>query len=407
VLHERRKAIHERTAQAMETLYRATLDEHYSELAHHYSRSGNAEKAVEYLHLAGQQAVQRSAHAEAISHLTTALELLSTLPDTPARTQHELMLQVALGLSLMATKGPAAPEVETAYVRARTLCQQVGETPQLFPVLRGLCTFYLNRGELHTAHELGEQLLRLAQRVQDSALLLEAHHWLGETLFYLGEFAAAQEHLEQSLALYDPQQHRSLALIDPRVFCLGRVAQSLWLFGYPDQALQRSQEALTWAQELSHPSSLRIALGLAAFLHQVRREVQAAQERAEAAIRLATEQGFMLNLAVGTFLRGWALAEQGQGEEGIAQMRQGLTAVRATGQKVARPRLLATLAEAYGKVGQAEEGLTLLAEALALVNKTGERWWEAELCRLKGELTLVQSNIQSLGSSVQKEAEEY
>ena len=138
VLQERRKALHERTAQAIEALYSATLDEHYSELAHHYSRSGNTEKAVEYLQLAGQQAVQRSANAEAITHLTTALELLKTLPDTPERAQQELTLQLTLGAPLMATKGFAAPEVEAAYTRARELCQQVGETPQLFPVLFGL-----------------------------------------------------------------------------------------------------------------------------------------------------------------------------------------------------------------------------------------------------------------------------
>jgi class 3 adenylate cyclase/predicted ATPase len=404
VLHERRKALHERTAQAIETLYRATLDEHYSELAYHYTRSGNTEKAVEYLHRAGQQAVQRSAHAEAINHLTTALELLKTLPDTPTRTQHELTLQIAFGVPLMAIKGQAAPEVVKVYTRARELCRQVGETPQLFSVLHGLYRFYYVRAENKAAHELGEQLLRLAQSVQDPGLLLEAHRPLGVTSLSLGELATAQEHLEQAIVLYDPQQHRShafLYLIDPKVACLCYVALTLWHLGYPDQALNRSHKALTLAQELSHPYSLAFALSFAAMLHRLRRERHAAQERAEAALALCSEQGFPHWLATGTMERGWALAEQGQEKDGIAQIRQGLASLRATGAQVFTPYYLALLAETYGRDGQAGEGLTVVGEALAIVDKNEERVYEAELYRLKGELTLAQSRVQSLGSSVQ------
>ena len=174
VLVERRKVLHERTAQAIESFYSTKLEDHYSDLAHHYSHSGNTQKAVEYLHLAGQQAVQRSANEEAINPLTSALGLLKTLPDTPERVQQELGLHLTLGSALMVVKGYAAPEVGAVYTQGRVLCQQVGETPQLFPVLRGLLVFYLLRAELQTARELGEQLLRLAQNVQDPALLLEA-----------------------------------------------------------------------------------------------------------------------------------------------------------------------------------------------------------------------------------------
>ncbi len=273
--------------------------------------------------------MQRSANAEAISHLTTALELLKTLPDTPERTQQELTLQIALGVRLQATKGYGAPEVGTVYTRARELCRQLGETPQLVRVLPGLWNFYLVRAELQTTRELGEQFLTLAQSVQDPVPLLEAHLALGSASFWLGEVASAQAHLEQSIALYDPQQHRSLAFLyghDPGVLCLSYAACALWTLGYPEQALKRSQEALTLAQELSHPFSLAFALSYATMLHQYRWEGQAAQERAEATIALSTEQGFPFWLAFGTILRGWVLAEQGQGEEGIAQIRQGLEA---------------------------------------------------------------------------------
>jgi len=171
VLTEWRKALHERTAQAIEALYSANLDEHYDDLAHHYHRSGNTEKAVEYLQKAGQRAVQRSAHNEAATHLTTALELLKTLPDTLQRLQRELALQLVLGPTLMALRGYASQEASDIYTRARELCQKIGETPQLFPVLWGLCLVSLVRGEYKTAYELGEQLLKLGQQTQDSALL--------------------------------------------------------------------------------------------------------------------------------------------------------------------------------------------------------------------------------------------
>jgi class 3 adenylate cyclase/predicted ATPase len=391
VLQDRRRTLHERTAQAIESLYGTKLEDHYSELAHHYRRSGNIQKAVEYLHLAGQQAVQRSAYTEAISHLTTALELLQTLPDTSERTQQELALQTILGPVLMATKGYAASEVEKVYTRARELCQQVGETPQLFWVLRGLRLFYEARGELQTARELGEQLLSVAQSIQDPAFLMQAHYALGETLLWLGEFAPAQAHLEQGITLYDSQPHRSRASgVECRVFA----GLTLWFLGYPGQALERSHEALTLAQELSRPHILAFALSFAAMLHQFRREKQAVQEQAGAAITLSTEHGFPLWLAIGTMARGWALAEQGQVEEGITPICQGLGAFQATETEVARPYWLALLAEVYGKGGLAKEGLGVLDEALAAVEKTGGRRDEAELYRIKGELTLAQSSVQ-------------
>ena len=408
VLQERRKALHERTAQAIESLYSTKLEDYYGELAHHYNRSGNTKKAVEYLTLAGQQAVQRSANEEAIVHLTTARELLKALPDTPARAQQELTLLITLGPALMATKSPAVRELEQVYTRAQELCQQVGDTPQLFPVLRGLYTFHLVRGAFRTAHELGEQFLRLAQSLQDPAFLPEAHYMVGQTLFCFGDLSASLQHLEQGIACYDPEQHRSQAFLygvaDPGVFCLVEVAHDLWLLGYPEQAWQRSQEALTLARDLSHPMSLAFALMLAARVHMFQREGQAVHDLAEALIRLCSDQGFPNLLAHGTIEQGWALAEQGEGEKGIAQIRQSLAALQALGVEISRPTYLAWLAEAYLKGGRIEDGLSTLDEALEEVGHTEERWYEAELYRLKGTLTL-QSKVQGPKSKVE-EAEE-
>src|SRR5262249_37503793 len=296
LLKSKRKQYHQQIARVLEERFPETKEVQPELLAHHYTEAGLSEQAIPYWQRAGQRASQRWAHVEAISHFTKGLQQLQLLPDTPTRAQQELTLQIALGPVLMASKGYAAPEVEQAFARARELCQRIGETPQLFPVLLGLRSFYTVRGEYHIARQLGEQLLRLAQRVQDPGLLLEAHHALGGTLYWMGEFASVREHVEQVLALYDPQQHRSHAFPsgqDPGVVCLSYTALILWKLGYPDQALRRSREASALAKELAHPLSQALALAMTAGFYQCLREGGLAQECAEALLTLSREQGFV------------------------------------------------------------------------------------------------------------------
>jgi class 3 adenylate cyclase/predicted ATPase len=405
VLIERRKVLHEQTGRTIEGLFSDRLEEHYGELAHHYSRSGNTEKAIEYLHKAGQQAAQNSAHTEAISHFTTALDLLKTLPDTSRRGQRELSLQLTLAASLQVTKGPSAPEVEIAYARARVLCQQEGDERQLFAVLRGLWLLHHVRADLAAAREAGEQLLSMAERIQDSAMLLEARRTLGSTLLWQGEFSLAYIHLTQAVTLYDQRQHGSPKSLyggaDPGIVCLCELSRVLWFLGYPEQALLKSQSALTLARHQADPFDLGFALIFAAGLHQFRREGRITQEHAEAGIALAREHGFTALLSAGTIRRGWALAEQGHAEEGLQYMQQGLTSRQATGAELAQPYFLALQAEVYGHLGQGDRALTLLSEALAAMHASGEHRLEAELYRLKGELTLQQFKVQ--GSTLKVE----
>jgi class 3 adenylate cyclase/predicted ATPase len=394
LLRSTRQQLHTRIATVLEERFPDTAAAQPELVAHHFTEAGLQAQAVGYWHKAGQRATQRSAHVEAISHLSAALGLLKNLPETPERTQQELVLLTTLGPALMATKGFAALEVEKAYARARELCRQVGETPELFSVLWGLWYFYFARAELQTARELGEQCLILAQRIQDQDLLLQAHRVLDMTLFWLGELVPAREHLERGITRYDPRQHRSLAFrygTDPGVGCQCFAALALWYLGYPAQALEKTREALTLARELSHPFSLVYALTFAARLHQDRREGQLTQERGEAAMLLSTEQGFPEWVAVGSILRGWALARQGWKKEGIAQMCQGLADYRTLGAELWRSYGLSLLAEAYGQVGQAEEGLRVLADGLVAAHDSGQRSYEAELYRLKGELLLQQA----------------
>jgi predicted ATPase len=331
---------------------------------------------------------------EAIAHLRTGLALLQTLPETPERSQQELRLLIALGASCIATKGSGAPEVEQTYLRAQHLCQHLDDPHQLFPVLRGLWNYYLIRAEYQTADELGEQLLTLAQQSQDAAMLLASRRALGNTLFFLGAVASAQTHFVQGIAVYDPTQHRAYAFLygeDAGVICHISAAWTLWILGYPDQGLTRSHEAVALAQQIAHPLTWSFALSLAAGFHQLRRERHTAQEHADTAIRLTTEQRFPHWRAMSVIMQGWALIQQGQGQEGLAQMTQGLQAHRATGAEISRPYYLALLAEAYGIMEQPEAGLTVLTEALTLADTTGERWYESEIYRLKGALLLQQS----------------
>jgi TOMM system kinase/cyclase fusion protein len=395
LLKSTRQQYHQRIAQVLEAQFPETAETQPELLAHHYTEAGLTEKAVPYWYHAGQSAVQRSAHVEAISHLRTGLALLQTLLETPERLQHEVNLYIALGASLTATKGYAAPEVEQTYTRARQLCQSLDDPHQLFPVVRGLWQYYNVCAELQTAHALSEQLLTLAQQVQDSAMLLTAHSALGRTLFFMGSVALAHTHFTQGIALYDPQQHLTSVFFSGEhagMVCHSRAAWTLWSLGYPDQGLARSHESVTLAQQSGHPFSQASALNWAAVFHQLRLEVQAAQECAEATISLATEQGFPQWMAVGSILRGWALAHQGQVKEGIEQIHQGLIAWRVTGAEIGRPHYLALLAEAHSVIGQPEAGLTVLTEALTLAETTGDRWYDPELYRLKGELLLQQNS---------------
>jgi predicted ATPase len=371
-------------------------------VAQHYTIAGCAEQAIGYWQRAGQQASERSAHLEAVSHLTTGIELLQTLPETSAHTQQALSLYIAFGAALQITKGLAAPEVEHAYTQARTLCQQVGETPELGTVFFGLLRFYMVRPRLHTAREIGETLLRLAQRAHDPVLFVIAHYALGSTWFYLGTLPAAHMHLEDSIARYMPDQRTALVFrmgLDPGVACQGFAAMTLWLLGYPEQALTRDHEALALAHELSHPYSLASARCWAAYIYQLRRDMSAVHEHAEAAVALSTEQGFPLWRTRGTIVRGWALALQGQGAEGLTQLRQGIAAYQATGAALFVPYFWTLLAEVCDHLGHAEDGLQALAEAHTLVEQQEERWWEAEVHRLRGVLLLRQPG------TLQEEAE--
>ena len=394
LLRSTRQQYHQRIAQVLEARFLEVCETQPELLAHHYTEAGLIAQAIPYWQRAGQRALAHSANVEAIGHLTKGLTLLEALPDTPARAHQELLLLTTLGPALMAIQGYASPEAGHTYARARALCQQVEETPQLARVFYGLWVFYHARAEHQTARELVAQFLTLAHRVQDPALLLVAHCGLAQTVYCLGELAHARTLFEQGLAFYNPSQHRALAPLygtDPTVTGLSWLAWDLWLLGYPDQAEQKMRAALVLAHELGHSLTRASALCWAVLLPMFRRDAQATHAQAKAAMEFSTAQGLPFRVAQCMINHGWALAALGNAEEGLAQLRQGLEAWRATGAAISWPYWLNLLADTYAKMAHAGEGLAVLAEALACVDNTGERYAEAELHRLHGELLLQQT----------------
>jgi predicted ATPase/DNA-binding winged helix-turn-helix (wHTH) protein len=391
VTPNRRVRLHKSIGEREETGYGAQSEEIAGELALHFERGRDYERAVHYLQLAGETALRRCAYHEAIAHGLRALKLLKHWPTSPQQLQQELTLQATLGVSWIATKGYASVEVEQTYARARELCRQVGETPQLFPILWGLWVMYFVRGDLHAAKELSEQLLRLARDAHDPTLLLEANVAGGLTAVCRGEFVTALEHLEQGTSLYNVERHSAHAFVygqDPGMVCLSWAAWALWFLGYPERAQQKCHEALELARQLAYPYSLAYALGCAAVFYQFRRNDTAVVTCAQENVALSSEQGFTLWLAAGRILLGWALAMQGKPVEGLGEISSGLAAWQETGAGFLQSYGFALLPEAYQKTGKVDEGLAALTHALTLVGQHGEHLWEAELHRLVGEFTL-------------------
>jgi class 3 adenylate cyclase/predicted ATPase len=393
LLKSSRQQMHKTIASVLEERFAAIRDTKPELLAHHLTEAGLFDRAVPYWYEAGKKAVERSADLEGINHLKKGLELLKELPEGIERDRRELLLQTLLGNALMLTQGYAAPQVGSAFARARELCERVGETPQAFPVLRGLWLFYLVRAELSVARSIAEHLEQLAERAADPGLVLESDRALGVTCFYLGEFDSAWKHLHSVLALYDSERHRSHAFLyqaDPAVASYSYGSTALWILGMPQQALARLQQGLHLADSCKHAFSRAYALFHAALLYQLRQEIDLARQYADAGIE-QSKQGFPLWLAMAQMVRGWTQVEEGLPENGLDQMQQGFALYRKTGARVADTYTFWLLADACIKSGHHDEASKFIREGQEASKRTGERVFEAELHRLMGELTLHSS----------------
>lgn len=386
----RRAALHIRVGLRLEAGYGERSSELAAELAMHFERGRDLERAVRYVDAAAQKAIARNAPREAASHLERAIGLLRAIPAGVQRAEQELSLQIALGSQLGAVSGWAAPEVERAYARAQALAEEVGDVPRLFPALWGLWLYRWGRGELGRARALGDHLLEVAALAGDQTMVLQANHALWPTLLALGEPRATLDHSFVGTALYNAGAHRSLGPLygnhDPGACALYFGAWAASLLGLSDRAVEMSRQAIALARELAHPFSEALSLFFAAAVHQCRGEPVAVRERAEAAVELARFHGFGLVHAWATTLLGWAMSRGGHADDGIATIRRGMAATQETGSEQLRSYFLGLLADACVSAGRVAEGLAGVTEALAAAARTGERFYEAELYRLRGEL---------------------
>jgi class 3 adenylate cyclase/predicted ATPase len=390
LLRSRRHQLHARIAQVYEDRFPEEIELQPELIAQHCMKAGCAEKAIDCWERAGRRAVRSSATAEAVAHFTNALELLPDLPESPQRYRRELALQLALAAVLLMAKGWASPQAGDAYARARELCWKVAEVPQLVATLVGLFAFRHNRAEMGAGWEIASELLRVAEHHDDAKLW--GHRCAGLSLLFRGEFAGALPHLRRALEIYDPIKHRAptVSPIDTTVHCRTFTAWALQFQGVLDGAAAQGRRALDEARELAHPYTLAVALHTNCLFQQVRGDWVTLREYSTELVALAAEQGFPHLLGTGTFFRGWAMLTCGGAtNQAIAEMQRGLAAKRATGAEIKVPYYLGLMATACMRTGRISEALSLLDDALARVHKTGERWFEAELHRLRGEALLV------------------
>jgi class 3 adenylate cyclase/tetratricopeptide (TPR) repeat protein len=388
LLRNRRQQLHTRIAATLEEQFPEIVAAQPALLAQHCAEAGLAEKAVVYWLKAGQQAMARSAMTEAVAQLRKGLDVLTGLPDGPWRRQQELDLHIALRPALAATKGWSAPDVGETIARARALAEQIDRPEYLVPLLDGQWGFHVMRSEYKLALSIAEQIEKIGGARNNVAAQLLGRSDNGWTRYRLGEFVAARALLEQCHGLTDPA-HRAVGAglsSDPYAEMLAYLALTLAYLGYIDQGRSRLNEALSEARRLRHTHTQALVLGIAtAFMGSLTCSLET-QRHAEELLALSTEHGFSFWLDMGTAFRGLSLTALGQAQEGLTLLRQGLTALRATGTVANTPRLLIWLAEAHAKLGQPAEGLNCLAEAAEIIEATEERVDEAELHRLRGDL---------------------
>jgi class 3 adenylate cyclase/tetratricopeptide (TPR) repeat protein len=389
LLRNSRQELHARIGKVLEERFPEIVETQPETLAHHFAAAAMNIEAIRYWQHAGECALRRSAHLEAVNHLKKALQSIKLLEPSRDRAEKELNLQLSLAAAFHIGRGQSALEAGEAYERARQLGEELGDARQLFRVLLGLYRFYAGvRFDL--THNLAARLLEVAQEAQDSDLLLQGHMAYGTAHLLLGDLVTAQHHLEEAIVRYSPERHRSHAVrfvLDPGVVSLSRAAWTLWFRGWPDQALDMNNRASALAHELGHVQSRAMTLFFGGMLHQFRREPEMVEELAQAIVTLSAEHALTEYAARGEFLLGWAITKQGRHSEGVHQMRESFAEYQRIGGALDLPWYLALLAEASDAIGEA---LATVGQAEQVIRSSGRASiYNAELCRLKGELLLA------------------
>jgi tetratricopeptide (TPR) repeat protein len=389
VLTERRRILHESAAQGIETLFAGQLEDHVAELAHHFDRSGNLPKAVEYQGRTGTRAMRQSAYFEAIGHFTRALELLDLLPVSIDRDRQELELQMNLAQYHTIATGAGAPQREAALTRAQDLCTRVGDNARLMEALLALASCRITQRQFPAAQQLSRQALAVAEQAKAPAMIGGAHCQLGTMLFMSGQFEEARRHCERAVELFGPPPFRNAVEFEYGLRAAGVLGGALLMLGYPATALKRAGDTMAAARRLSDPFQVVHALFMSFMVYFNIRDAAMVIQQADELVSLTAEHGMGVYLFQAAFFRGWGKAAAGKAEEGIAEMRRALADTKVSVGNYVFPPMLAGIAEACAKSGRAEEGLAAVAEGLRTADETGERSLEGDLHRIKGELLLV------------------
>ena len=395
LLKATRRGRHAHISRVLEQQFAALVKSRPEEVARHCEHGGRTEAALAYYEQAGELAARRMANGEAIGHLKRALALLRELPPGPGRDERELRLHVAIGSRLLAAHGWGSPEAEEVYARARTLCERIGDRPELFQVIRGLVTFYVSRAELANGLPLAKRLLQLAEHSGRASERVVAHHQLAVALYFMGDPAASLEHYETALGLYDPSDPEALRFqyegdmsIDMRIW----MAWALWVNGKPDRARDVAHQAIALGRSIGHPFSLAYALLWASVVHHMRRERDQTQKLAEDAMEVADEHGFGFVHGGARLLRGWALFDPERPHETIEEtLSEQMAAARElvnAGSRATIPHNLSSLADVFRQVGRLEPARKTLENAKAFAREHQTPFWDAELDRIEGELVL-------------------
>jgi class 3 adenylate cyclase/tetratricopeptide (TPR) repeat protein len=395
VLRRDRRTLHGRIAEALEQ--RPDVRDTQPEvLARHYEEAERTDQAITYFLMAGERATAGSHYEEALDHFERALDLIRTLPETRSRLEQELDAHTALRNVLVVARGYSSPEVEHACAVSRQLCEELGATEQLFPVLWNLAGLHMVRGEHAASAQINDRLLEIAAASGDPELSLMAHDTVGQTLFYLGALDEAAGHLDEAITLYDPVAHRDVAARygeeDPGVAAYGYKAFVLWLLGYPERAVECGAMSIRLAESLPHPHSLALAFSVGAQLAYLRRDVDAARSASSAMLRLCEEQRFAYYLPTAKVHYGWVVAHDDP-EAGLQLMDDGLRGLERIGARLHHPYTSLLLAEAYLTARREDDANRVLREALALVQRTSERCYESELIRLRGTILQGQARL--------------
>jgi class 3 adenylate cyclase/tetratricopeptide (TPR) repeat protein len=396
LVRDRRQEIHRRIATALIERFPDTANSQPELVAHHFTEGDDAMHAAPYWLLAGQHAQRSFSNVEAITHLQRGLAVLASTPESPERQQVELGLQMTLGLTLMATRGFAAPEVEAAFQRAYDLCQSFGDVPDIVPALHGLWTYYLVRAELDTALDIAERLVRLADQTHDDSTTVQADLVYGTTRHFMGDLEDSRATLEHLLTLYDRVHHAANAFLyghEPGSAGMHYLSLDLCLLGYPDQAIERSRLGIELGRQVNHPLSLARNLLEGVVLSQLLRQSDTGREQAQTGLAFSSEHGLVLFIALGTAVLGAAISAGGKPATGIELLRTGIAGFRATGAGVGVPVILNYLAEALDLHGDCTEALSIVDEAIELANSTGGRYHLAESQRIRAGLLIASGQV--------------